>query len=101
MHNTETESVLNFTLTFETRQQALKAHLAAFGPKYSKIAEKIERTIPTVIDLCQRETAAPDLVKQLEEMGIPKDLLPTPGFNKPGPKSDRASVSAEEVNHGA
>ena len=99
MRNPETQSVLNFTLTFETRQQALKAHLAVFGPKYSKIAEKIDRTIPTVIDLCQRETAAPDLVKQLEDMGIPKKLLPTPGFNQPGPKSDRASANAEAANH--
>ncbi len=100
MHNNpETNS--NFTLTFSTRQQALRAHLAVYGPKYTELAKKLDIAIRTATDLCQRETASPHRVEQMKELGIPEELLPLPMHPKPGPKSFPKSQESEAPGYDA
>lgn len=84
----------NFTLIFPTRQQALRAHLAVYGPKYTELAKELDISVRTATELCQRETAAPLRVEQMKELGIPEELLPTPVYVKPGRKPNRVSEEA-------
>ena len=97
----QNESTSNFTLTFSTRQQALRAHLAVYGPKYTELAREMDISVRTVTELCQRETASPFRVEQMKELGIPEELLPIPVYSKPGPKPNRLPEEAGRHNYDA
>ena len=69
-----------------TRKDKLKGWLCANRLTYAKIGARLGLAASSLSLILNGNTARPERVAQLRELGIPEELLPEPLYIPPGPK---------------
>jgi hypothetical protein len=68
------------------RKDKLKGWLCANRLTYAEIGTHLGMAASSVSFILNGDTARPERVAQLRELGIPEELLPDPLYIPPGPK---------------
>ena len=73
-------------LSEPTRKDKLKGWLCTNRLTYAEIGAHIGLAASSLAIILNGDTARPERVAQLRELGIPEELLPEPLYIPPGPK---------------
>jgi hypothetical protein len=77
---------MSLILSEPTRKDKLKGWLCAHRLTYAAIGAHLGLAASSLSLILNGDTARPERVAQLRELGIPEELLPEPLYIPPGPK---------------
>ena len=87
---------MSLMLSEPTRKDKLKGWLCAHRLTYADIGAQLGMVASSVALILNSDTARPERVDQLRDLGIPEEYLPAPLYVPPGPKPKAKPETAAE-----